>query len=100
MLRLALALLATLTPATLHAQTVPAQAATATLSIDTPIQAIVAVPAGKAVLEKEMPTLLTHAMYESFKTMSLKELQPYSQGAITDEELARVDAALKALAPR
>ncbi|NIJ19076.1 hypothetical protein FHS95_000745 [Sphingomonas naasensis] len=97
MLRLALALLTTLTPAALPAQTAPAPAAAAALTIDTPIEAIVAVPAGKAVLEKEMPTLLTHAMYDSFKSMSLKQLQPYSQGAITDDELARVDAGLKAI---
>ncbi|HVJ01078.1 MAG TPA: hypothetical protein VM662_02790 [Sphingomonas sp.] len=86
-------------PATLHAQTAPtaAPAAASALSIETPIETIAADPAGKAVLEKLMPTLLTHAAYDSFKSMSLKDLAPYSQGAITDEKLAAVDAALKAL---
>lgn len=97
MLSLAFALLTTLAPPAVQPQSASAPAAAAALSIDTPIEAILAVPAGKAVLEKEMPTLLTHAMFDSFKSMSLKQLQPYSQGAITDDELARVDAALKAI---
>lgn len=94
-----LALALCLAPASLHAQTAPAPvpAAAPALSVETPIETIAADPAGKAVLEKLMPTLLTHAAYDSFKSMSLKDLAPYSQGAITDEKLAQVDTALKAL---
>lgn len=91
----ALALLAVPTHAA--AQTAPTPTVTSELSANTPIEAIVAVPEGKAVLQAKMPNLLTHAMYDSFKGMSLRELQPYSQGAITDERVAEVDAALKAI---
>lgn len=84
-----------------QAPAAPAPAATAaaaaTLSADTPIETIVANPQGKAVLEKEMASLLAHPMFDSFKAMSLRQLQPYSSGAITDEKLAAVDAALKAV---
>ena len=96
MRRLALALALLAVPSAIAAQQTAAPQQ-APLTIDTPIEAIVAVPAGKAVLEAKMPTLLTHPSYEQFKGMSLKELQPYSQGAITDEKLADVDAALRAI---
>lgn len=83
-------------------QTVPvaaAPAAAASLSLDTPIAEIAAAPAGKAVLDQQLPGLLTHPAYETFKAFSLKALQPYSNGLITDERLAAVDAGLKAIAP-
>ena len=97
-MRAALALSLIAIPAAAMAQTAPAPApAAATLSADTPIDAIIASPQGRAVMAKEMPTLLTHPMFESFKAMSLRQLQPYSGGAITDEKLTTVDAALKAI---
>ncbi len=76
-----------------------ATAASPSLSLDTPIGVIAAAPAGKAVLDQHLPGLLTHPAYESFKAFSLKALQPYSNGLITDERLAAVEAALKALNP-
>ncbi|MGN5374451.1 hypothetical protein [Sphingomonas hankookensis] len=95
---LALALIAM--PAAAMAQATPPATPTpapvAALGPDTPIEAIIASPKGKAVMEKEMPTLLTHPMFDSFKAMSLRQLQPYSGGAITDEKLAAVTAALNA----
>jgi hypothetical protein len=69
------------------------------LSIDTPIEEIVAVPAGKDVLDKDIPGLTTHAMYEQFKSMSLKDLQPMSQGQITDDQVKKVSDDLAALKP-
>lgn len=75
------------------------EAAAPAFSADTPIEKIAADPAGKAVLDKMMPTLLTHSMYESFKAMSLRQIQPHSGGAITEAKLAEVDAALKAIKP-
>ena len=69
------------------------------LTIDTPIEEIVAVPAGKAVLDKDLPGLTSHAMYEQFKSMTLKDLQPMSQGQITDESLKKVSADLATLKP-
>ena len=69
------------------------------LTLDTPIEQIVAVPAGKAVLDKDLPGLTTHAMYDQFKTMSLKDLQPMSQGAITDDQLKKAGDDLAAVKP-
>lgn len=72
----------------------PAPVAAAKFTIDTPLETIVADPAGKAVIDASMPGLTTHAMYDAFKGMSLKQLQPMSGGKITDEGLAKVGAAL------
>jgi hypothetical protein len=77
------------------AQTAPATS----LTLDTPIEQIVASPAGKAVLDKDLPGLTSHAMYDQFKTMSLKDLQPMSQGAITDEALKKVGDDLATVKP-
>ena len=44
-----------------------------------------------------MPGITTHAMYEQFKSMSLKQLQPMSGGQITDEALAKTNEALAAV---
>lgn len=79
----------------------PAPAATtataAKLDASSPIADIVASPQGKAVLEKELPALLSHPMFDSFKSMNLRELQSYSNGQLTDEKIAAVDTALKAI---
>lgn len=70
--------------------------AAATLNGDSPIEAIAATAAGKASLEKNLPGLLTHAVYEQFKGMSLRALAPMSGGIITDEKIAAVEVDLKA----
>lgn len=75
-----------------------ADAAKPAFTLDTPIRDLVADPAARAVLDKELPGLTTHAQYGVFKGMSLKKLQPLSGGLITDERLAATGAALKALA--
>lgn len=72
----------------------PAPAAAAKYTVDTPLETIVADPAGKAVLDKDMPGLTTHAMFDQFKAMSLKQLAPMSQGKITEEGLVKVGADL------
>lgn len=86
-----------LAPAATEPPTAPPVTARAPLDAETPIDTIATNPAGKAVLEKEMPNLLSHPAYDQIKAMSLRQLQPYAGGAITDEAIARVDAALKAL---
>lgn len=80
----------------------PASAPSATpaaprFTLDTPIQQIVDNPAARAVLDTAMPGVSTHPSYEMFKGMSLREVQPYSNGVITDammtataEGLARI----------
>jgi 2-polyprenyl-6-methoxyphenol hydroxylase-like FAD-dependent oxidoreductase len=66
----------------------------ARLTIDTPIEQIVAVPAGKAVLDALIPELTTHATYPRFKSIGLRDLEPLSRGLITKDVLARVGAEL------
>ncbi len=74
----------------------PAASAAAKLSAaDTPIADIAAVAEGKASLDKNLPGLTTHEAYDQFKGMSLKQVQPMSQGAITDAAIAAVQADLE-----
>ena len=67
------------------------------LNLDTPIETIAANPAGKASLDKDLPGLTTHPAYDQFKSMSLKQVQPMSQGAISDDALAKTGTDLAAL---
>lgn len=63
-------------------------------TLETPIETIAANPAGKAILDKDLPGLTTHEAYDSFKSMSLKDVQPMSNGAISDAALAKAGADL------
>ncbi|UIJ44223.1 hypothetical protein LZK98_14210 [Sphingomonas cannabina] len=92
--------------APLAAQTAPAPAAApeaaapapaAKFSTQTPIQELAADPAAKVVLEKDLPGLTARPEYEMFKGMSLRQLQAYSDGKLTDELLAKVDTDLAAI---
>ncbi|CAN5330321.1 hypothetical protein BH09PSE2_BH09PSE2_14020 [soil metagenome] len=74
-----------------------AAAQAAKFTTDTPIETIAADPAGKAILDKDMPGLTSHPAYDQFKAMSLKAVQPMSQGAISDEALAKVATDLAAV---
>ena len=75
----------------------PAPAAATKFSLDTPIEAIAADPAGKAVLDADFPGMLTHPAYDQFKGMSLTAVQPMAQGAITDEQMAKAKVDLAAI---
>lgn len=91
-----------LTPATVFAQTAPAAPATAPaaaakFNLDTPIEVLAADEKAKAVLMADLPELLPHPSYDMFKGMSLRQVQPYSQGALTDEMLAKVEKDLAAI---
>ena len=89
-------------PVTASAQTAPAPAAAPTaapataakFSIDTPVQDLYADPAAKAVMDKHLPGLTAHPQYDRSKAISLRQLQPYSDGKLTDQLLAAVDADL------
>ena len=70
---------------------------TTAFTLDTPIEQIVANPAGKAVLDRDLPGLTTHPAYDQFKGMSLKEVEPMSQGALTDDMIAKTGVDLAAL---
>jgi hypothetical protein len=74
----------------------PAVAATSP-SIEMPIEALVADPRAKAVLEANMPGISTHPMYDSFKGMTISQLAPMSQGKISDAAIAKLKAALAAI---
>lgn len=75
----------------------PPPAAAAPLTIDTPIETLVATPPAKAALDADIPGLTTHPAYEKFKSESLRSLAPKFGGAITDKDLAKVQADLAAL---
>lgn len=94
-MKIALFAAAALLPfAPIAAQDAPAAAGEATAAkytLDTPIETLAADPAAKAVLDKHLPGTTTHASYDMFKTMSLRAVQPFSGGAITDETLAKVE---------
>jgi putative polyketide hydroxylase len=66
-------------------------------SLDAPIATIAADPAGKAVLDSILPQVMSHANYDAFKSMSLRQLRPLSQGQITDEALAKTESDLAAM---
>ncbi|QHL90837.1 hypothetical protein GVO57_08405 [Sphingomonas changnyeongensis] len=78
-----------------HGAAAPATAARFTL--DTPIEQIVADPAGKAALDTAVPGISTHPAFDQFKSMSLRQVQPFSNGALTDETMAKAEAALAAV---
>lgn len=66
-------------------------------SADTPLETVIADPAAKAALNATLPNIAAHPSFDQFKSMSLRQLQPYAGGKISDEQIAKVDAALKAL---
>jgi hypothetical protein len=78
----------------------PAAAATqssARLNLDTPVEAIVADTAGKAVLDADLPGVTTHEHYEMFKSMSLRALSGMAPDKLKPEALAKVEADLAAI---
>jgi len=79
------------------AQTPPAPAAAAG-KIDvakTTISAIIANPAAKAILDKEIPTLAPY--YDLVGGQTLVEVMPESRGAVTEEKLKVLQAAFEKL---
>lgn len=104
----AVAALITLTATPAFAQTTPAAPAAATppatttpgaakLTIDSPIEALVADATAKSVVEGVIPGLSSHPSFEQFKAMSLTQVQPYSGGAITDEMIKKITDGLAAI---
>ena len=79
------------------AQDAHAGHAAALSAADTPIETIAATAEGKAALDKNLPGLTTHEAYEQFKGMSLKQVQPRSGGAISDDALTALQADLDKL---
>ncbi len=75
----------------------PAAASAAKFNLDTPIEALIADEKAKAVLDADIPGLSSHPALDQFKAMSLKAVQPFSNGALTDEMLKKVETDLAAL---
>ncbi len=80
--------------------TVPAAAQTQTFDEQTPIEVLAADPAAAAVLNKDLPGLLTDAMYPVFKSMSLKAIQQASNGDLSKRDVEKTVTDLQALARR
>jgi hypothetical protein len=66
----------------------------------TPVEIMAADPAAAAVLNKDLPGLLTDPNYAMFKTMSLKQMQQASGGDLSVVDVNRTVADLQALPPR
>ncbi|WEK43962.1 MAG: hypothetical protein P0Y64_03800 [Candidatus Sphingomonas colombiensis] len=80
------------------AQTAPAAPAAtqAAFTVDgSSIETLAGDPRSKAVIDKLMPQLLGHPAYDQFKTMTLSQLAPMSQGSITDDLLKQVQGELE-----
>ncbi len=74
-----------------------APAAAARFTLDTPIETLAADQAARAVLDADLPRLLTHPAYNQFKGLSLTQLAPFSQGLLTESLLATVGQHLAAI---
>jgi hypothetical protein len=78
----------------------PGAHASTGFTLDTPIEVIAADPGGAAVLNKNLPLLLTNPNYSSFKAMNLKWLASMSRGKLNQQTLAQIEADLEALPKR
>lgn len=67
------------------------------LNLDTPVEAILADPAGKAVMDANIPQLATHEHYNAFRQMGLRQLAGFAPDKLTPEVLAKVEADLAAI---
>lgn len=64
---------------------------------DTPINTLIADPAAKAVLDKDIPGMSDNPSIGAVGTMTLRALQPMSPDKLTDKTLDQVDADLAKL---
>jgi len=64
---------------------------------NTPVEKLASDPAAVAVLNKDLPGLLTAPEFAIFKSMSLKQLQQASGGDLSEVDVAKAEADLQAL---
>ena len=64
------------------------------------ISDLLANPATKAVVDKDMPGLTADPRLEQAMSMTLTDIEPYSEGKITDAVLAKVQNDFDALPPQ
>src|SRR5262245_15318512 len=74
-----------------------AQTGAAPYGQDTPLETLAADPAAVAILNKDLPGLLTDAQYPMFKSMSLNTLQQLSGGDLSKVDVNKTVADLHAL---
>jgi hypothetical protein len=85
-------------PAPASSAPAPTPAPAGKLSLDTPLEIIVANPEGKKVLLADLGTDVTQIpSYDSFKGMSLTQLAPISGGKLTDDEMKKLATDLAAI---
>jgi hypothetical protein len=77
----------------------PAPAASNPYSDQTPLETLAADPAAAAILNKDLPGLLSDAQYPIFKHMSLKSLQEASGGDLSKNDVEKTVAELQTLPP-
>jgi len=70
----------------------------AALTIDSPIEALMANDATKAIVIKHLGPLNQHPFYDQFKSMTLVQVQPMSNGQITAETIEKIKADLAEVA--
>ncbi len=85
-------------PAPKTAAPAPAAAAAAKFNLDTPIEALVADPKAKAVLDADFASDITqNPAYDQFKAMSLNAVAPFAPDKLTPELLKKVETDLAAI---
>ena len=65
------------------------------VTINSSLKELLADPKAKAILEKHFPGFSGNPQLQMAMGMTLKQIQPFSQGAITDDKLKLVEADLK-----
>ena len=96
-----LALAALLIAAAAQAQEAGAPSpSTPIYTLQTPVEVIAADPAAAAVLNRDLPGLLTNPSYAIFKTMSLKQMQEASGGDLSVVDVNKALADLQTLPGR
>ena len=77
----------------------PVPANSSSYSDETPLETLAADPAAVAILNKDLPGLLSDAQYPIFKHMSLKSLQEASGGDLSKNDVEKTVAELQTLPP-
>ena len=80
-----------------HATETIAVSVRANPTVDSPIKDLLADPDTAAILEKHLPGIGSHPALPQFEDMTLAEVMPYSEGAITQDIIDAIDADIKAL---
>lgn len=73
---------------------------TPVFSLNTPVNKIAADPRGKAILERDVPGLLSNRNYMLINDMSLSQIASVSCGRLTATRLDQVEADLTQLSQR